>query len=58
MTKLMIGIVKEIKHCVDCRHARTDQNLDDDLRICREGYGIKHVNNTCPMWEGDTIAKS
>lgn len=56
MTKPMIETVKDIKHCGDCRHARPDQNLDDDLRICREGYGIKHVlAKACKIWETDKI---
>jgi hypothetical protein len=51
-------MVKSLKRCGTCRHARTDQNLDPDLRICREGYGIKHIDNTCRVWEGGEDAES
>jgi len=48
-----------LKHtCRTCAHARTDDNLPDNKRICLEGYGFKHMmTKSCSEWTsevGDT----
>jgi len=46
-------IIDEIlKHvCGTCVHARPDERLAADKRVCRDGYGFKHImNKGCRAW--------
>lgn len=40
-----------IATCGTCVHARVDDRLPQDKRICRDGYGYKHMNTKgCGAW--------
>lgn len=47
-----------IEHvCGTCGEARGDENLPANKLICREGYGIKHIENKgCPAWRVNDTA--
>ena len=37
--------------CGTCAYARMDDRLPRDKRICRDGYGYKHMTNKgCGAW--------
>lgn len=52
-TEEEVDIIEELlKHvCGTCAEAREDDNLPSHKRICREGYGLKHMmNKGCGAW--------